>query len=508
MPDESASKPEPGLPPKLNARKIVGVTPSKAPAEKPAPPPPIAGEKTDEVLPVGAAKVVSETTQVTPAETAKVVTETTQVVSEETAKVVAGGPPAEGESSTTVRVTLEPDTPVEKKGETSRLLLEDARPEAPAAAESKPAEPSTATRGQVKLKKPSELLSQAKGSGTKVIKTVAVKKKEAPPAPVAAKSDSRAEDEKGQTSRLLLEDARPGAPSEAPEEARTVRLKKPGELAAKGGQPGVVPAISSAPTIKAKPKAAKPDSRIRIARAMPAEPGEAKGAPAVKVAATPDRTDRIAVDETTKAGKPETAAAATGPATIRLKRPSTSAALQEAEKTSRLDVGEIETGAAARPAGQRTIAIKRKGAAPAGPEAAAGARPPAAKTIKVKRPSAAPAAAAEAAPATAPALPSKRRTIGLKRHEKMVSDRSARLAEQEQALKEARAPREVRMGAGIGWAWSLTAAATFVILMMTMYVFRVELGPQEENLSKCPGRILPHDHDFYKHNEREWWPPW
>ena len=295
------------------------------------------------------------------------------------------------------------------------------------------------------------------------------------------------------------------APAQAPTAVKgppTVRIMNP-----KSAAPAAVE------TVKAKSDTSRvplEEAQPRAAAAAPAQPSViARGPPTVRImnpksaapAAAPaggvaaaaqkakSDTSRVSLEEAQPAAvSTKTPMVAKIPTTIRLTKPAGGRVIHE---TARIVVPEAEKPAAelAKAAGgPKTIRIKR---------------PDEAQTIrKVKTPTTVTTAAAPAAEEEASM--SGRRTITVRRDDGAVSERSARMAAEELAMKRTRG--EVAEGEAkperFIWVCAV-CSVTMIVIGFAIWLFCVQLLPKNKNLDWW-GRVLPYDHQFFQHGERDW----
>lgn len=352
-------------------------------------------------------------------------------------------------------------------------------------------------------------------------------------------------DRKKDTSKLSIEDARPSYVDAAGPAVKTVRLKSPSDMASGGKiEPLIITAAKpaagvddAAQGIQAKRKS--DTSRIDIDSIVKSQdavtsataPG---GVRTVRIKSGPtvaafvgtqsiggiDRkvANPVASPVVSKTPAGQTAVEskpAAGPATIRLKKPEglkQSASSRFGGETARIlpDTSTEAPGAqAADPEEQgspRTVRIKR----PDGSEAPAVDAASAAtgrKTMKVSRPGQAPVQSAQEPRAVEDAPLTQRRTLSIKRQEDKVSDRSAKMAQQEAALqgdgrKKALEPGQKPLER-FAWAWCIVSTAAVIVIACVIWVFVVQLRPTVEMKIDRPGKILSASDSFYR-NEPEW----
>lgn len=308
--------------------------------------------------------------------------------------------------------------------------------------------------------------------------------------------------------------SKPSAAAKVSEKSGTVRISleettlpaKPATGAAPGGAKdgdGVVKiamdTVTPAPAAKAAPAASAETIRAK-------KPSEAAVKPVAVKPAKP------AADETPKpvAPKPDAASPDKGPSTIRLKKPTSSKPVKKPAKpdgitkTARITLddddavepdktAETAAAAAAPTGGPKTIRIKR-------PDEAATAKKVTAPTMKVRR-----AGAAEGDEDEAPVT--QRKTIGVKRRTEGSSERSSRLAEQEEILMKGRGKSSDGSATPASpekraWAWCLLSIAAAIVIGFVIWMFCVQLIPKHEKMNWW-GRILGYK-DAYFDGEIDW----
>ncbi|MEI6970504.1 MAG: hypothetical protein WCL44_03220 [bacterium] len=215
-----------------------------------------------------------------------------------------------------------------------------------------------------------------------------------------------------------------------------------------------------------------------------------------------------------------------GPATIRLKRPdglrpAGGIAPRLGADTSRITIESPVAPAAIveekvqesleEAGGPRTVRIKKADQPESGAEQAAPAASSGRRTIKIARPghSAEQVGPEATPPQDAPAT--QKRTLSIKRtSEDHASEHSLKLARDEAALNirkgakpEGTIEAEVvaRKPERFAWAWCIVSLAAMVVIGIVMWMFWVQLNPTVEH--EWPGKILNFNDAFYK-NERAW----
>lgn len=447
MPDESAQKSGPALPPKLTARKIM---PAAAPVvAAPLQPPAPASVAPTVQIPQGVKK-----------DTLKMPVEARSPI----AQPLAATPAVPAAASVTPVATALPGIKADRKKDTSKLSLDDARP-APVGA----GEPVIKT---VRLKPPATMASAGK---VEPMVATPVKQPAAPGEAVQGIQSKR----KGDTSRIDI-DAVVKAPeaataATAPGGIRTVRIKSGPAVAAFVGT--------------------QPIGGVEVKGAKPAAPAAAPKPPATKA--------------------PVESVPPSGPATIRLKKPDglkQGAVSHVGGETARISIDTPAVapdaqgdGGAGDQAAPRTVRIKRPdgSAAPAEQEASPVTGR---KTMKISRPGQ-PAgeqpgqeAKSEEAPLT------QRRTLSIKRQEEKATDRSIMMAEQEAALMGKKGAKGVpgeRPPERFAWAWCIVSVAAMIVIGCVMWVFWVQLNPRIERKFDVPHKILSFNDPFYR-DERGW----
>jgi len=414
-----------------------------------------------------------------------------------TAAPPAGAKPAPAKTEEPEKVDAETKSGPEAKQASAEKTPADSPKED---ADDKP-KPAKAIATSVRLKKPSELRKAKEATAAGSVPTIG-----APAQPKPKDAESTAEKPADKPAKET--------PKAGPGTIRLQKAKAPGgttKIAAdEPKKDSAAPAASGPGTIRLQ-KAKPPGATIKIseaeAKAALGDKGPATiqikkptssattkldaaadGSPAgtikLKEAQAPGGTSKISVDDTEPSGGP-------GPATIRLKKPdgikASPTAGASAGATSKISMDEIsearaevEEDAAKAP---RTIKVRKGGEADA--DEAAGAP----KTLKIQRggkPSAEPSGGGG---------------LSVKRDGGDVSDRAARLAEQEQELLSGRKASQPGGPERAGWVCAICGIA-IVVIGVVMWMFMSQLMPTDPNF-KWPGKILPIDSRFYQ-DEPKW----
>jgi len=343
----------------------------------------------------------------------------------------------------TTFVSAKPD----RKKETSRLALEDARPA--------PLEASA-------------------------IQTVRMKK--APEQSAVIKIPPKTEDQKkSDTSRLALENVITAGPAQSPQDVRTIKMQKK-----------TVAAAIPAPVVSArKPDVPPPAAADASPSAGPVtiKLKRPDGAARSDFAAVASSTARIAVEPF----------AQPSPAAVVTPAPSVDVRTADAHTIKIKRPGELPgVPQAAEGHGPRTIKIARPTPALSGKPSISGDMP--AQTGSD--------AASETDMGDAVSAPlTQKRTISLKKQEGgSASERSQRMAEEEAKLGIQRPQASEQEGAEVAvaparerflWIWCLVSFAAIVVISLVIWVVCVHVYPTSSNFN-WSGRMVPYNSQFYK----------
>ncbi len=527
-----AVKPTGGLPPKLNARNILPTTPKKEEPVAPAPPPvapgapapapaPFSTPAKDLLSPRPAGSVKPATSPVgqpyRPAASAKPATAPASA-----STVVSAKPPTAAPTFAPARPAAQtPVTAGPALGGAARPASSPAPAGAsvvakPAMAAGAPAPVKPATIGTPAVgaapaapaitltAAPVDVVASASDKGT-TTPMEAVAEAVAPAVGAKPKSDtSRVRLEQAQAAKAAPSAKAPPSGGVLGQGAGTIRLtKKPGEGAAPAVvakkplgvpaaiKPAAAPVSAPAAAPKAVAPAAKSDtSRVRLEAAVPAgmttSPGDVQTM----------RMKKSSLGAETAEGDEQG-----GPKTIRLKKPDGNlGAIGKKGETVRITLDDdMAATAPTASSTAKTIQVK-KGAVAAAPSASGESADEAAggktvKTIKVKRSGAPAAESAEEDDGTL-----KFRRGGGRGGD--VTERSQRLAEQEEALQFATGKKH-RAEDDQESIWiCLVALAAMVVVGVLLWVFSAQLFPTQKAMN-WPGKILSWNSSFYK-SEGKW----